>query len=100
MGDVWWIISMLLTAPAPAEIERVMEMLKHFAAYNRAVAQRGELSAKDGRKMGPKGLGADEHAQDKQAAGVRSRRHSSEALAPHHAHSQVRIFLVFLSHYE
>jgi len=77
-----------------------MEMLKNFAAYNRAVAQRGDHSAKDGRKNGPKGLGAGEHGQDQQASGAGFGRHSSEALVPRDGHSQVRILLVLLSHYE
>lgn len=44
-----------------AEIDKVMEMLHHFGAYNRAVAQGGAQSARQGGEIGLQRLGEEKH---------------------------------------
>jgi hypothetical protein len=58
-----------------AEIDKVMEMLHHFGAYNRAVAQGGAQSARQGGggEIGLQRLGEDKHwtgEQDTKALGL------------------------------
>ena len=49
-----------------AEIDKVMEMLHHFGAYNRAVAQGGAQSAMQGGEIGLQRLGEDKHGTEEQ----------------------------------